>query len=147
MIAAFDASAARTAIDSFKQQLSTAQISTAASSLAALDAKLSAATTSGYITNTAFAAAVATAKSDVSAIRSVLSNPPSQLDVTALEGAYSSYVTAIESSKLQAMLAELQADSDQALKLATAAVQDLVAAFNTAQGFVVDVPTSQQEAS
>ena len=146
--AAFNTTAARTAIDSFKQELSTAQISTAASSLAALDAQLQAANTSVYMASPDLSAAVTKAKSDVEAMRSLLSNPPTQADVTALESAYTAYVTGIESSKLQVMLAGLQADSDQALKAATAAVQDVIAAFKTAQGLVVvSASTSQPKVS
>ena len=65
-----------------------------------------------------------------------------------MESAYTAYVTGIESSKLQVMLAGLQADSDQALKAATAAVQDVIAAFKTAQGLVVvSASTSQPKVS
>lgn len=137
-IAAFDPEASLKAINSFKQALSDASsLSMAAASLAEFDVQLEKASTSDYLKDRTFSTAMTNAAHDLAEIRFLLTNPPTERDLIDLEEAYDSYITAIESFKLQAQLESLQKDAEQSVDEARMAVEDLLVAFNTAKTFLV----------
>lgn len=138
--AEFDAMGARGAIDVFKQSFASSNVAAASTDLASFDALIAQANQSAYISDANLASVLASAKSDIDAVRMLLTSPPSQKDINDLEAAHSAYMAGI-AENFGLTLAGLQNDSATALDTLTAAVQDLLTLYVNAQSFV-ELPTT-----
>ena len=145
----FDAAGARQAIDAFKTKMGAMDLASAQAKLQSFNTGLGQVQTSQYYSTSqplrdAYAAAADVYKAQNDAFTALVASVPKTTDSDALETNYAARLKALndEVASLSQALTSAQNDAVQAVKDATARVQDALKALDTAKTFFSTVTTA-----